>query len=257
MIACCRPLLLALPLALLPLRPWAADRTVALRASPRIASEIDATPRIADPRDEAERRINQALQRLDGVARKAWTECREQVGGGRTASWERTVKTPMRGPGFLSVVVTESAYCGGAYPNNGTWTVVYDLRTGRPVDWKALLLPALTGRLSLATAQDGTRTVQLASPQLWELYRTGWTRQDPQRAADAECKRVIEDAAQGGPPGLAAWPDAEQGGLVLLLDDLLHAAQACGGTVLVPLATLRQEGASTDLLRALAAARGR
>ena len=64
-------------------------------------------------------------------------------------------------------------------------------------------------------------------------------------------------AARNGPPGLAVWPDAKTGGLVLLLNDLPHAEQACGGTVLVSLPTLRQEGASPDLLRAIGAAQPR
>ena len=126
---------------------WAADRPVTLTGQPDLKPGIAAMPQIAAPADDAERRINAALRRLDGNVRKAAQACRAE--GGPNSSWERTIRTPMRGPGFLSVVIVDNAFCGGAHPNVSTMAIVYDLATGAPVDWTALLPATLTGTVSL------------------------------------------------------------------------------------------------------------
>ena len=48
----------------------AADRKVQLQSPPPIAKEAAAMPLIVDPSDDAERRINAALKRLDANLRK-------------------------------------------------------------------------------------------------------------------------------------------------------------------------------------------
>ena len=230
---------------------WAAEGRVSLSVAPEVAPRGAAMPRLAHPTDEAERRSNAAVARLDDTVRKARAECQNTMG--RSLYWDRTVAVPMRGPRFLSYVVTEDVYCGGAHPNGSTWAVVYDLRSGKPVDWTALLPHELTGTPSLMRAEDGTRLVQLSSPKLWALYRAGYGHGgDPSESAD--CKQAIKTEGETSTPPLSAWLDAELGGLVLHLA-LPHVVQNCEDRVVLSTAMLRREGVSPELVEALEATR--
>ena len=163
-----------------PLLPsLAADRAVRMQVPPAIEQGVAALPLIADPADAAETRINAALQRLDQSVRRSITACKAH--SGQSSDWERSVEVPMRGPGFISFVITDDVYCGGAHPDLSNMAIVYDLRTGAPVDWTRLLPPSLTGKLALADGADGTKMVTLASPRLNALFLAGYD-QAPRRA---------------------------------------------------------------------------
>ena len=231
----------------------AADRVVTLKAQPDLKPGLAAMPQIDTPADEAEQRINAALRRLDGSVRKAASACR--VEGGPQSSWTRSVATSMHGPRFLSFVMVDDAFCGGAHPNVGTMSIVYDLTTGAPVDWTALLPASLTGSVALSTGMDGTKMVTLASKALQALYLKGYRRQaDPKREGDdAECRQAVTEAGSSAPPAMMAWLDAKAGGLAVQFD-LAHVVQACADTVVIPTATLRRDGAKPVLTEALDAA---
>lgn len=111
----------------------AADRLVRMQVPPPIEKGVAAMPLIADPVDESEKRINTALKRLDANVRKAIGACKGDEGA--PADWERSVEVPMHGPGYVSFVISDDASCGGAHPSTGTMSIVYDLKTGRPIDW--------------------------------------------------------------------------------------------------------------------------
>ncbi len=225
-----------------------AEPPIALRVPPQVAPDLAAMPQIAHPADPAQARINAALARLDDTVRKARAACTNTRGD--PTSWERGIDVPMRGPRFLSVVVADAIDCGGAHPDTATMAIVYDLRTGRPVDWPALLSPALAGKLTLSEGEDGTRTVRLTSTRLTALYHRYY---DHGQADDADgCKAEIAQLSGGGATPLSAWLDAKQGGLVLQTD-LPHAMQACADPVLIPAVILKREGASPDLVAALEA----
>ena len=221
----------------------AADRAVHLQVPPPLAEDAAAMPQIADPADDAEQRINTAVQRLDATARKAIAGCK--LPNGKPGDWERSVDVTMRGPRFLSYAITDNIYCGGAHPDVSTMAIVYDLRSGAPVDWTRLLPPALTGKLALQDGADGTKMVTLASKRLYALYRAGY----PAEQSD-DCKDAVKS---DDPPAMMAWLDAKAGGLVVQFD-LAHVVQACAEPVTIPLATLRAEGARPDLLDAFAPA---
>jgi hypothetical protein len=200
-------------------------------------------PQIIDPVDAAETRINTAVSRFDATVRKAADDCKDM--DGKPGDWERSIDVPMRGPGYISFVITDSTYCGGAHPNSSTMSIVYDLRTGNPVDWTQLLPASLTGTLALQEGADGTRMVTLTSQRLFDLYRAGYA---TAKAGDPDCQQVIED--RSGPPAMMAWLDARTGGLAIEFD-LEHVVQACEEPVVVPLATLRAEGAQPALVDAI------
>ena len=240
-------------LAALPAR--AADRSVQLQTVPPIAKEAAAMPLIADPSDDGERRINTALKRLDVNLRKAIRECKGPKGG--PGEWVRQIEPTMRGPGYLSFVIRDMSFCGGPHPSIGTMSIVYDLRTGAPVDWTRLLPPSLTGKVELTEAMDGTKIVTLASRRLYSLYLEGYDRASRAPASDisaddlAACKEAVQQTAD--PPPMMVWLDAKSNGLAAQFD-LIHAVQACAVPVVIPLATLRAHGADAALLDAMDAA---
>lgn len=229
----------------------AADRDVALRLLAPLSHDVDAFPRVADPVDDAGRKINGALDRLDAAARKGMAECRRE-GRGR-ASWERMFTVPVTGSGLLSFHWVDNVYCGGAHPSVGNAAIVYDLRSGAPVDWTKLLPPTLTGEVALSETMDGVKLVTLSSARLHRVYldayrpRTGKPAED---ASDDECREAVAATRDGKPPGMMAWLTPGGEGLAVQFD-LEHAVQACADEITIPIATLRTEGASPGLIRAL------
>jgi hypothetical protein len=236
-------------LAALPVH--AADRVVHLLVPPPIHKDVAAMPQVVNPADDAERHINVAVQRLDANIRKAVANCK-----GAPADWTRSVDVPMRGPGYISFVIVDSAFCGGAHPSTATMSIVYDLRSGAPVDWTRLLPPSLTGKLALTARMDGTKMVTLASKRLYALYLAGY---DPGAGTPEDrtaCNDAVRNTGEDEPPAMMAWLDARQGGLAVQFD-LAHVVQACADPVVIPLATLRAEGAQPVLLDAIEAAHGK
>jgi hypothetical protein len=223
----------------------AADRHVHLRVPPPVRQNLASMPQIVDPVDAAERRINAALGQLDATVRKAANDCKDP--DGKPGSWERSIDVPMRGPGYISFVISDDTYCGGAHPNASTMSIVYDLRSGAPVDWTQLLPASLTGTLALQQGADGTSMITLASPRLFDLYRAGYGEGSQ---VDPNCQQVIADSGSNAPPAMMAWLDAKAGGLAVQFD-LPHFAQACALPIVIPLATLRAEGAQPLLLDAV------
>jgi hypothetical protein len=232
----------------------AAEREVRLRLLPDIARDLPAFPRIADPVDEAERNVNVALDGLDAAVRKAAKECKREAK--RRASWERVLGVPITAPGFLSFYFANHVFCGGAHPSYGTAAIVFDLRSGTPVDWTKLLPPSLAGEVALREISDGSRVATLSSAGLHRLYldsyrpRTGKSEVD---AADEDCREAVASGRNGGPPRMIARLTGDEGLAVQF--DLEHVVQACADEVTIPIQVLKAEGASADLVRALEGAR--
>jgi len=227
----------------------AAERIVGIQKPPPLGKDRDAYPRIVAPADEAERRINAAVARLDARLVKSVTECSKS--GGRNADWTRTIVVTMRGPRYLSYTITDNAYCGGAHPDIGNTAIVYDLTTGAPVDWSQLLPPQLVGEQSLDETMDGTKMVALHSKRLHELYMQQYKLGG--HAGDKDCIEAMEEAGADGPPSITPYLDAQAGGLGIEFD-VAHAVEACAEQVVLPLATLRAEKAPELTLKAIEAA---
>ena len=225
---------------------------VAMTRPRDVRPAIAGYPRIARPATTAARRINLMVARLDARVAREVTACRSDAGPGRS-SWERAVAVTMRGPGFVSYRITDDAYCGGAHPNNSHAAIVYDLATGAPVDWTALLRPHLAGTLGLETGADGVQMVTLASPRLFALYVAGYEAALRAEDAPAECDGAVGEGGLNA-QALQAWLDGPRGALVLQFD-FNHAMQACSTPVLIPAEVLQREGASPRLVNALLAAR--
>ena len=231
-----------------------ASRVVTLQSPAPVAKAIAAMPLIVSPIDDAERRINEAVSRFDSNVRKAAAQCRKDGRG--NYDWSRSVDATMRGPGFLSFVITDNAFCGGAHPNSSTQAIVYDLSTGKPVDWTKLLPPSLTGKITLQTGMDNTKTVALSSQKLFDLYLKLYrpAAKDAKEGSDErECREAVTQEGSSAPPAMSVWLDAKAGGLATQFD-LAHVVQACADPVIIPVATLKAEGVGPALTDAIEAA---
>jgi hypothetical protein len=221
-----------------------AAQTPQLQHLPPIAKGNDSLPRLAGPLTPGEARVNQALDRLDASWRKFRAECRREARDGETG---RSVKVTLQAPAMLSILASDDSACGGPYPDAGQLALVYDLATGRPVDWRAVLGGALVKSTTLDSSTDGTRIGMVVSPKLQSLYLRA---RKAEKGWDAECGDVLED------PDLAfqLWPDAKAGGLVLNAASLPHVVQACAAPVAIPTSTLRTLGVDARFLNVIDAA---
>jgi len=216
-----------------------AEGPVALRRMPKLGKAVDAFPRLTATGPIADR-INAALAAADARGLKATTDCLLDAPRG---SWTRTVDVTMRGPAFVSFVAHDDADCGGVHPNASIIPLVYDLATGRPVDWTRLFPREVSGTASTVTGGDGTILGVLSSRTLRSRYLFGLK-------LEGDCGQVLDETELH----FMLWPDAKAAGLVLYQEDLAHAFQACGGPVTVPLDMLHGFGTSPRLIEAIAAA---
>ncbi len=232
-------------LAVLASAASAGEGPVTLRMSPPVAARLAAMPRIVRPADAAEARINAALGRLDRTVRQALAVCRSDPA--HQAFWERTIQVPMRGPRFLSVVVVDDVDCGAQHPYASTMAAVYDLRTGRPVNWAALLPAELVAGQASGEGRDGTRTVRLTSSRLRDLFLRHYDHGEQDAASD--CRNVVTRATLDG-FAASVWLDGKHGSLVLQTD-LAPFVQSCADPAYVPAATLSELGVRPYLVDAL------
>ncbi len=222
---------LALALALLP--GLAMAQAVAMKTMPPVAEDLDAFPQIDHPKNDAERDINRAVAELDREAAANSKNC--VLDNGKPGDWERKVQVTMAGPGWLSYRIAEGEYCGGAHPDSGTSSLVYDLATGKLVDWTKLLPGPVAG------------SNLLNSKQLYELYLAGYKSDAP------DCLHSVKDWGADGPPVMIAWLDASGDGVAVQFD-MNHANQGCAEPVTISTATLRKMGADKRLMDAIDAA---
>ena len=221
-----------------------------LTAPKPLVKDVDALPKLT-ARDAASVKINNALQKLDKQVLKARKECVS----GKNTSWMRTVTTTMAGPQFLSFYVTDSVDCGGAHPDAASFALVYDLKTGKAVDWSKLLPKALVESSSTDSGADGSIIGVVGSKQLSQLYIESLGTD-----LDKDCKEVLVEGdlkfilwLEDGHKGQKAQGQNTQG-LVVQTTSLPHVVQACADTVTLPLARLQQIGPMPQLQDAFSAA---
>ena len=207
-----------------------ATGAVTFAEKPPLSEDIEALPRLVGD-SPAIVRINADLDRSDAAAVASAAQCAADAGDGPGGGWSRVITRPMTGPAYLTLRQHLDIYCGGAYPSTQQTAVTYDLATGAPVDWKALLP-------GLAMVQDAPMAdmpadyvYSIRSPALEALYESKMLAE----ATDAEWRDQCSDRWKPLPAGdlgqgFRVWADAEHGG-VAIDADYVHAVQACGGTV--------------------------
>ena len=187
-------------------------------------------------------RINAAMTRVDARGRSSAADCRaslrerKDLPRGGDDGWTREVGVSFAGPRFFAVRVQDSYYCGGAYPARDDQALVFDLGTGRPVDWRPLFPSALHVQVVTDSAGDGaTLGFVKATPAVARILGP----------IDQECRDALEDRY------VMIWPDRASGGLVLGLRGFPHVSQACEEDTSLKPAQLRRLGFARELWAAL------
>lgn len=215
-----------------------ADAPAVLKQLRPLGPAIEALPRLAaKPSDNAAKLINRALASADSATADTAADCKAM--GKKNSSFTRSVRVTMRGPLYVSVVETNSWYCGGAYPDWATTAFVYDLTTGTAVDWSRFLPPALVDRTADYNRPDEKLIVSAA---LTKLYL-------PAPTDNPECREALT-SWEGG-LAFALWPDAAAGGIAIEPDNLPHVVKACGPPVTIATTDLRGLGVDPALLDAI------
>jgi hypothetical protein len=185
---------------------------------PRVAAGPTVTPKAAAA-------INASLTQAEVDVRSQALDC--DAAGRETHedhSWTRKVDVTMRGPRFLAYLATDDYYCG-AYPNIGIQSpLVYDLTTGKQVDW-ANFLPGGT------------------DPADWPGLRA-----IAKQKASADCKDVFDEYAT---ILFALSLNARTGTLDATPDSFPHVDEACAETVALDTHTLRRLAVADVLIDAL------
>lgn len=219
-----------------------------------VAGEVAGFPRVvAGPAvsPEIAAKINAALAHDEAAAKAAAADCVSQLKETQPSlkaedladAWQRSVDVTMRGPRLLSYTMGTSYSCGGAYPEIArSSSIVYDLTTGKPVNWLRMLRRGTKGvRGDLG---DGSVAGWLQIPSLQKKAH---------RDADADCKEVF-DSSFGEKVSFEAYPDAREGALVLNTPDIMHARRECETAFSLKETELRNFGAPPELWNAIAAA---
>jgi hypothetical protein len=222
---------------------------VKLEEIKHLRADVDAWPLIANPAGPEEQQINSTLARLNERMQKWLGECdadyadwSKQNSDGNTdkksgATWERRVNVTMVGPKFIAMVANDSQFCGGAYPNSDTFALVFDLATGKPVNWVGLIAPSALAKPYSDTMYDGTKVGTLIVPALLKMSRD---------KADADCKDAFRDEQP-----YQLWPDAKSGKLIAEPFGLPHVVAACGDNLELSIDEARKLGFDDGLLKAI------
>jgi hypothetical protein len=220
---------------------------LALTTLPDLAPGVAAFPRLAGASTAPAVAINKALAAEDALIPGNLSDCRSNLNPGDTMSWERAISVTMAGPEYLSISVSDNTDCGGPHPNSDMFALVYNLDTGKPVNWQRLMGKTVAGVGSLDTADDGTSIGVLASPVLSKLFTAAVVKD-----GNPDCKDVLQ--GQDSPLTFVIWPDAKGNGIELFAHGLPFAVAVCAGPEEIPAATLSSIGVEPDFLAALAAA---
>lgn len=202
---------------------------------PDLAKDVASFPRLA-PEMPFAARINTALNKLNKNALERTRDCKTPDGN---PAFTRSIDVTMAGPRFVSFVARDEWDCG-AHPDNAATPFVYDLSTGKPVDWTKLLPPGVAGRAKLVRGDITIGVLQ--SSVLKHAYVD-----DLDATADEDCKGTLKETDYN----FVLWPDAKSHSLVIGQNDLPHAVAACGGEVNLSAASLRALGVGRELLDAI------
>jgi hypothetical protein len=224
---------------------WDAGRPVELRMPPPLRPGLAALPRIVVPspsEDAAAADINAALAVLDRRVLAAAADCHVHF------AYQRRVRVTLAGSRFLGVLAHDEWYCG-AYPDEDDLPLLFDLGSGRLVNWAALLPNRLHLRAATDSHVDGTPVTMFGSPAMTAFYASYSRR----TAQGRDCADVLDE------PYLLfqAWPDVRRDAVVVTPGTLAHMVRICAIPVAVPTSRLRAMGANAALLDEIDAAHDR
>jgi hypothetical protein len=197
-------------LALVPVALGQTRGSVSLEPMKQLRKDVDAWPLIAHAFTPAEQRVNAFLNGLNERMMESLKDCdaglRETKIGQRlngedhpAQGWERTITVTMTGPRFLSMVTSGSFFCGGPHPYEDRVAIVFDLTTGKPVNWMTFIARSANASAHSDKSLDGTAVEVLIVPALYAMTLA---------KADKNCQDAYEN-----PQPYQLWPDAKSGTL--------------------------------------------
>lgn len=213
---------------------------------------VDAWPLLVNPSNPSEQKVNSTLTSLNLRLTKALSDCdagtlenmkssgrpRKDWAAAAADDWSRNVLVTMQGPRFLSLLATdEYVSCGGAHPGSDTMAMVFDMTTGTPVNWPALVAKSAGASAFADAVSDGSKVGALVLPALAKINLA---------AANADCKDAFQD-----PQSFQLWPDAKTGTLVAQAFDLPHVVAECAIQIPLTLEQARTLGFDESVLSAI------
>src|SRR5258707_11034003 len=211
---------------LLPINWSVAQKPVKMVTGPEIRKGVAALPRISAP-NIAEAKINAALDRQDLWVRKAAEEC-----SGPDMFWKRVVEVTKSGPALLSVLVSDSADCGGVHPFDETFALVYDLRTGDAVRWDRVFPKGRAEEVN-SSSNDGMPWITIRSKRLQALYVAMY-----KSHGDCSIEAVAEVTA------FQLYPDEKANALKIFPAELPQVAHPCASPLALGAKELQTVGVS-------------
>lgn len=235
-------------------QPAHENRIVQLSSIRQMNKGADLLPLILNPRSEAELKINAVLRGRNGAAHddlvqcdldwRQWAEA-QNVHANRNlhAAWLRRVRISMVGPRYLSFLITITAICNGSYPMNSREALVFDMKTGEPVDWSLLARAEEPDDESHSTFSPGDEA-SFSSKLLEDLNLSNATAPD--------CKNAFYSSHP-----FILWPDARKGLLMAEATALPHVTQGCARPIGLTMEQVRKLGFDEQLIAAISAAHER
>ena len=204
--------------------------------------------------EAAAARINTSLDRFNAEVLSNARECHKDVrqmlrkGDIDSFDWDRDIDVPMRGPHYLSLVAEDSYICDAPHPLDGEIALTFDLTTGLPVNWIALLPKGATGEVIRSPGRLPLGFVHWPAM----VQRTSKQAQkDPEHEGNG-CAQVFSDPAMN----IDVWLDAKAHAVVFTPLIGIHFDYAmCGESVSVGADEAARLGFAPELVAALRAAR--
>jgi hypothetical protein len=233
-----------------------AQAPVRLPPTRQIRKGVDAWPLILNPKNDAERRINQHLSDLNAHLSEYLKKChtnyvrlipkqdrptnKDEEGA---EFWAQATTVTMSGPVLVSLVATTSSYCGGAHPYGYTSAAVFDLSTGEPANPLAWFRPSLKASFAEEGEEDPALEKSVSAVELLNVYR---------EATHHQCDETYPDDQP-----FLIWPDANSGKVMIQADRLPGCCEACGIETGFTLEQARKLGFSEAFLQTISDAHRR
>jgi hypothetical protein len=229
----------------------APSKIIRLQHVPKIRKGVDAWPLIANPDNDAKRRINATLsglnQEIESQLRQCdadWMLWAKQVGQKPEKSdagdWQRQIHATMLGPRYLSLLSTNFVFCGGAHPDTYTDAAAFDLRTGNEVDPLDWFSPSAHPTYWDPDEKPAGLERSISVPGMVAIYEE-FTAHD--------CDDTFEENQ-----AFLLWPDAASGKVMIQADHLPGCCEACGTAVGLTAEQARLLGFTEEFLLSIAEA---
>ncbi len=198
-----------------------ASAVFSINPTTQLRKGLDVWPKIAATRNPAVDSANAIIAAMNQGTVKALRHCddfyRQSQGLPKAArvraDWTRRITVPMRGPRFIALRATETPFCGGAYPLNDHAAVVFDMTTGKLIEWQGFL--AADASAASDTTGDGAKSAEITMPSSTSLAL---------KRADPEGRSALGDS---GDLVFQIWPDASRDELMIQANGQPHVTQGC------------------------------